>query len=81
MSGSEVFGFDEDLIANLEIQCQRSVFVGGDLVLFLTVGDHQMELLMKFIEVHYKVASMGRDEVLFRVDGEVQIVAFVSEEG
>ena len=32
MSGVEMFGFDEYLIANLEIQCQRLVFIGRDLV-------------------------------------------------
>ena len=30
MSGAEVFGFDEYLITNLEIQCQRSVFISSD---------------------------------------------------
>ena len=40
-----------------------------------------MELLMKFVEVHYKVASMGIDEVSFRVNGEVQVVGFVGTEG
>ena len=71
MSGLEMFSFDEDLIINFEIQCQRLVFDGEDLVLFLSVRDHWTELLMKFIEVHYKVASVGGDETLFRVDGEV----------
>ena len=36
---------------------------------------------MKFIKVHYKVASVGRDEVLFRVDREVWVVALIGEEG
>ena len=36
---------------------------------------------MKFIEVYYKVVIVGGDEVLFRVDREVQIVAFIGEEG
>ena len=80
-SGVEMFGFDKYLIANFEIQCQRSVFIGRDLVLFLGIGDHQLELLVKFVEVHYKVVSMGGDEVLFRVDGEVQVVALISKEG
>ena len=80
-SGAEMFGFDEYLIADLEIWCQRSVFIGRDLVLFLGVGDHQSELLVKLVEVYYKVTSMGRDEVLFRVDGEVWVVALIGKEG
>ena len=39
MSGSEVFSFDEDLVANFEVRCQRLAFVGRDLVSFLSVGD------------------------------------------
>ena len=80
-SGSKMFSFDEDIIANLEIWCQRSVFAGGDLVSFLSIGDHRTELLMKFVKVHYKVMSMGRDEVSFSMDREVWVVAFVGKEG
>ena len=40
-----------------------------------------MELLVKFIKVHYKIMSMGRDEISFRVDREVQVVAFIGKEG
>ena len=36
---------------------------------------------MKFVEVHYKVVSMGRDKVSFRVNGEVWVVALIGEEG
>ena len=36
---------------------------------------------MKFVEVHYKVMSMGGDEVSFRVDGDVWVVAFIGKEG
>ena len=39
MSGMEMFGFDEYLFADFEIWCQRLVFVSGDLVSFLGVGD------------------------------------------
>ena len=35
---------------------------------------------MKFIEVHYKFMSVGRDEVLFGVDG-VWVVAIIGKEG
>ena len=81
MSGSEVFSFDKDLVANFEVQCRRSVFVGGDLVLFLSVGDRQSELLVKFVEVHYKITSMGRDKLAFGVDRKVWIIALVGKEG
>ena len=36
---------------------------------------------MKFLKVYYKVMSLGGDDVLFRVDREVQVVAFIGEEG
>ena len=76
-----MFGFDENLVANFEVWCQRLVFVGGDLVLFLTVGDRRSELLVKFIEVYYEVVGAGRDKVTFGVDGKIRIVALVGEEG
>ena len=40
-----------------------------------------MKLLVKFIKVYYEVASVGRNKVLFGVEGEVWVVAFVGEEG
>ena len=76
----EMFGFDEYLIADFEIQCQRLAFVGRDLVSFLGIGDCRSELLVKLVRVHYKVAGMGGDKVSFRVDGEVWVVALIGEE-
>ena len=76
-----MFGFDENLVADFEVWCWRSAFVGGDLVLFLSVGDCRLELLAKFVEVHYKVVGAGRDKVVFGVDGKVWIVALVGKEG
>ena len=52
-SSSEVFGFDEDLVTDFEVWCWRLAFVSGDLVLFLSVRDCQLELLVKFVEVYY----------------------------
>ena len=63
-----MFSFDKYLIADLEVWCWRSVFIGRDLVSFLGIGDRRSELLVKLVEVHYKVASAGRDEVSFGVD-------------
>ena len=40
-----------------------------------------MELLLKLVEVHYEVMSMGRDKVLFRVDGDIWVVALIGKEG
>ena len=76
-----MFGFDKYLVADLEIWCWRSVFISGDLVSSLSIGDRQLELLVKFVEVHYKIASMGGDEVSFRVDREVWVVALIGKEG
>ena len=61
-----MFGFDEDLVTNFEVWCRRSVFVGGDLVSFLSVRDHRSELLVKFVEVYYKVA--GAEEFALGID-------------
>ena len=51
------------------------------MVSFLSIGDHRSELLVKFVKVHYKVVSVGGDEVSFRVDREVWVVALIGEEG
>ena len=80
MSGAEMFSFDKYLIANFEIWCWRLAFVSRDLVLFLGIGDCRSELLVKLVEVYYKVAGAGRDKVSFRVDGEVWVVALIGEE-
>ena len=80
-SGAEVFSFDEYLVADLEIWCQRLVFIDSDLGLFLGIGDHVLELLVKFVEVHYKIMTVGGDKVLFRVGGEVWVVALIGDEG
>ena len=80
-SGLEMFGFDKYLVTDLQIWCQRSVLIGSDLVLFLSIGPHRLELLVKFIEVYYKVMSAGGDEVSFRVDREVWVVALIGKEG
>ena len=40
-----------------------------------------MESLVKFVEVHYRVVSVGGDEILFRVDGEDWVVALIGKEG
>ena len=80
MSGAEMFGFNEYLIADFEIRCQRSVFVSRDLVLFLGIGDRRSEVLVKLVKVYYKVAGAGRDKVSFRVDGEVWVVALIGKE-
>ena len=80
MSGAEMFGFDEYLIADFEIRCWRLAYVGRDLVSFLGIGDRRLELLVKLVEVHYKVAGTGGDKVSFRVDREVWVVALIGEE-
>ena len=38
-------------------------------------------MLVKLVEVHYKVMSAGRDEVSFKVDGEVWVVALIGKDG
>ena len=40
MSSVEMFGFEEYLITDFKIRCWRLVFISGDLVLFLSIGDH-----------------------------------------
>ena len=57
------------------------MFVGSDLVLVLSIGDCQSELLMKFVKVYYRVMSAGEDKVFFRVDREVWVVTFIGKEG
>ena len=59
--------FDEDLIADFEVYCQRSGFVSGDLVLFLSMIDGHLELLVKYVQIHYKAMGMCRDKVYLRV--------------
>ena len=45
----------------------------------MSIKDSSVKFLVKFVQVYNKVLSSGRSKVIFRVDGEVQVVAFVGK--
>jgi hypothetical protein len=58
MSGADVFGFDESLLAYLEVGSRSLLVVCGILVMFLCGGELTVEFCMEFIEVDNKLMSV-----------------------
>ena len=57
------------------------MFISGDRVSLLHVGDVRAELSVEFIEVDHIVLGLCGGNILFRVYGEVGVIAFVGVEG
>ena len=51
------------------------------LIALLGGGDHLLQFLMELIKVDHKVACTSADEVVFWMDGDIGMVAFIGEEG
>ena len=45
----EMFGFDEDFISDLEVQCQSSSGISRTLIAFLSFGYLGSEFLVQFV--------------------------------
>lgn len=80
-SSSNVLGLEEHLISESEVRLQRSPSVGRSLIVLLGVADLNLELLMKFVQVHDKVAGARRSKIALGVDCDVQMIALISKEG
>src|SRR3979490_652488 len=80
MSCSKELYFDKIKVSNLEVWCWKSFGVCQGLIQLLSIKDSLAKFLVKFIQVHNKVLSSGRSKVTFRVDGEVQVIAFIGKE-
>src|SRR3979490_1236703 len=72
--------FNKSKVSNLEVWYWKSFGVCQGLIQLLSIKDGSVKFLVKFIQVHNKVLSSGRSEVTFRVDDDVQLVAFVGKE-
>ena len=80
-SGIEVLSFDKSLVTDCEVQCQSSSSVCGSLVLQLCSSHLLMEELVEGVKINRVFLSSFRGKVLFWVDRDVGVVAFVGEEG
>src|SRR5882724_9461448 len=74
-------GFNVDSAADLEFWSGSSLGVGGWLVLALSFGHVQLKLLVQLVKVSDKNLGTCRCEVTLRVDGNVQMITLVGEEG
>jgi hypothetical protein len=77
---TEVFRFDEDLVAYSEVGLRKSLVIRGLLVMFLSSGDVVSEVLMKVVQFYHELVSPCRGEVSFGMRGEVWVVTFVGVE-
>jgi hypothetical protein len=57
MSGVDVFGFDEGLLAYLEVGSRSPSVVRGTLVTFLCGGELTAEFHVEFVEVDNELTS------------------------
>ena len=55
--GTDVLGFNEDLIGDLEVRRWITMSVGGDGVLGLHLGDGCSEMLMEVIKINSKLTG------------------------
>jgi hypothetical protein len=60
MSGADVFGFDESLLAYLEVRSRSLSVVCGTLVTCLCGGELTAEFCVEFVEVDNKLTSVLR---------------------
>jgi hypothetical protein len=58
MSGADVFGFDESLLAYLEVGSRSPSVVHRTLVTFLCSGELTAEFRMEFIKVDNELTSV-----------------------
>jgi hypothetical protein len=77
---TEVFRFDEDLVANSEVGLWNMLVIHRPLVMFLSSGNVASEVLVKVVQFHHKLASPCGGEVSFGMRGEVWVVTFVGIE-
>src|SRR3979490_752886 len=80
MSCSKKLCFNKSEVSNLEVWFWKLFGVCQGLIHLLGIEDSLVRFLVKFIQVHNNGLSSGRSEVMFRVDGKVQVVAFVGKE-
>ena len=80
-SGVEVLSFDKSLVTNFEVRCWSSSSVHGSLISQLCSGHLLMEELVEGVKINGVFSSSFKGKVLFWVDRDVRVVAFVGEEG
>src|SRR5262245_54556242 len=74
------FGFDHDVLSNLEVQCGDTALVSRLLISLLCFGDMVTELLMKFVKVDSKFSCSIRGKISFSMNSNAWIVSFVCVE-
>src|SRR3979490_39068 len=80
ISCSKELCFNKSKVSNLEVGCWKLFGVCQGLIHLLSIKDGSAKFLVKFAQVYNKVLSSGRSKVMFRVDSEVQVIAFIGKE-
>jgi hypothetical protein len=75
-----MFCLHKYLFSDLEVWSQSTATVSRDLVSFLCSRYGVSEMLMEFIKVGDEVTGTRGSEFLLQMDGDVQMVTFISEE-
>jgi len=76
----EEFCFDESLITNFEVRRRNPILICRTLVLFLRKSDGISEFCMELVEVSDVLVCMSRNKIIFWMDGDGRVIAFVGKE-
>jgi len=68
------------LITNFEVWRRNPILICGTLVLFLRKYDGISEFHMEFVEVSDVLVCTSRNKIVFQMDGDGRVIAFVGEE-
>ena len=78
--GAEEFSFDKYLISDSEVRWSLASSISRTLISFLSFRDLESEFLVEFVEVDRVLEGARGRDVAFRMDSEIRMVAFISEE-
>jgi hypothetical protein len=76
----EVVGFNKYLLSDFKFRCRSSSGIIGFLITFLSGFDLSLENFVQFVQIDSEFSGSGRGKVMFRMYGDVWMVALVSKE-
>ena len=75
-----MFGFDKDLISDLEVRCWSSSGISRTFIAFLGFGYLGSEFLVQLVYVHYEFFGARGGEIALWVYCDVRVISLVSKE-
>jgi hypothetical protein len=79
-SHPEELGFNEDLVANCELQSRESTQVSRPLITVLCLCNFGLEHCVEIVKVDCELAGMLQSKIAFRVDSDIRMITLISKE-